>query len=110
MDYRVEQVHAVFRALERQLGLFDCFLAPFDAAQAIQRLLDRASPPASNIRKLVSAKVIVQRESDSEDMILHLASVMLIDGMALPASVSAAYDDVLAKEFARAERQMSRYT
>jgi hypothetical protein len=56
----------------------------------------------------VGAKVTVQRENDPEETILHLGSVMLIDGMALPASVSAADDDALAKECARAEGRMSR--
>jgi very-short-patch-repair endonuclease len=108
MDDRLEQVRALFGALERQLELFDGFLPPLEAAQAIQGLLDRTSPPASHIRELVVAKVTVQRENDPDETILHLASVMLIDGMALPASVSAAYDDALAKECARAEGRMSR--
>jgi very-short-patch-repair endonuclease len=103
MDDRLEQVRALFGALEGQLELFDGIMLPLDAAQAIQGLLDRKSLPASHIRELVGAKVTVQRESDSEEMILHLGSVMLIDGMALPASVSAAYDDALARECARAE-------
>jgi very-short-patch-repair endonuclease len=108
MDDRLEQVRALFGALEGQLELFDGIVLPLDAAQAIQGLLDRKSPPASRILELVGAKVTVQRESDPEETILHLASVMLIDGMALPASVSAAYDDALAKECARAEGRRSR--
>jgi hypothetical protein len=82
-------------------------MLPLDAAQAIQRSLDRTSPPASHIRELMGAKVTVQCESDPEETILHLASVMLIDGMTLPASVSAAYDDALARERARAEGRRS---
>jgi very-short-patch-repair endonuclease len=98
IDDRVERVHALFGVLECQLKLFDGFFLPLDAAQVIQGLLDRKSPSASHIRELVSAKVTVQRDSDPEQSILHLASVMLIDGMTLPASVSAAYDDAIAKE------------
>jgi very-short-patch-repair endonuclease len=110
MDDRLEQVRALFGALEGQLELFDGIMLPLDAAQAIQGLLDRKSPSASHIRELVGAKVTVQRESDPEQTILHLASVMLIDGMALPASVSAAYGDALARECARAEGRRSRCT
>jgi hypothetical protein len=83
-------------------------LAPFDAAQAIQGLLDRKLPPESHICELVAAKVTLHAESDSEETMLHVASVMLIDGMALQSSVSAACDDALAKECARAEGRRSR--
>jgi very-short-patch-repair endonuclease len=110
MDDRSEQVRALFGALEREIELFDGVLPPLIAAQAIQGLLDKTSPPASHIRELVLAKVSVQRESDPEETILHLASVLLVDGMALPGSVSAAYDDALAKECARVEGRMSRCT
>jgi very-short-patch-repair endonuclease len=108
MDDRMEQVHALLGALERQIEFFHGVFPPLDAAQAIQGLLDRASPPASHIRELVGAKIVVQSESASEEMILHLASVMLIGGMALPASVSGAYSDALAKEYARVEGRMAR--
>jgi very-short-patch-repair endonuclease len=108
MDDRLEQVRALFGALEGQLELFEGIMLPLDAAQAIQGLLDRKSPSTSHIRELVGAKVTVQCESDPEETILHLASVMLIDGMALPAIVSAAYDDALAKECARAEGRRPR--
>jgi hypothetical protein len=100
MDGRLEQARALFGALERQIELFDGII---DAAQAMQGLLDRELPPASHIRELVGAKVIVQRESDPEETILHLASVVFIDGMAVPVSVPAACDAALPKECARAE-------
>jgi very-short-patch-repair endonuclease len=101
MDDSVESVHIVLRVLERQLELFDDLLTLRDTAQLLQGLLGKRSSPASHIRELLGAKVSVEPESASEDMILHLASVMFIDGMALPASVSAAYYDALAKECAK---------
>jgi very-short-patch-repair endonuclease len=102
MDDRVEQVVAILQALERHLEFFDRALPALDAAQVLQGLLDKTSPPALRIRELVGAKVTVESESTPEHMILHLASVILIDGMALPASISAAYDHALTNECTRA--------
>jgi very-short-patch-repair endonuclease len=101
MDDSVEYVHIVLRFLERQLELFDGLLPLRETAQLLQGLLGKRSPPASHIRELLRTKVSVELESASEDTILHLASVMFMDGMALPASVSAAYYDALAKEYAK---------
>jgi very-short-patch-repair endonuclease len=112
MDDSVESVRIVLRVLERQLELFDGLLPLRETAQLLQGLLGKRSPPASRIRELLGTKVSVEPESASEDMILHLASVMFIDGMALPATVSAAYCDALAKECAKAsdlQGQRSRY-
>jgi very-short-patch-repair endonuclease len=101
MDDSVESVHIVLRVLERQLELFDGFLTLCETAQLLQGLLGKRSSPASHIRELLGTKVSVELESTSEDTILHLVSVMFMDGMTLPAIVSAAYCDALAKEFAK---------
>jgi hypothetical protein len=73
-------------------------LMAFCAAQLIQGLLDKRSSPASRIRALGYER---SQWSLTEDMILHLASVMLFDDMGLPASASTAYRDALAKECRR---------
>jgi very-short-patch-repair endonuclease/quinol monooxygenase YgiN len=101
MDDRVEQVSAMLRAVERQLESSQDTLRPFHASRAIQGLFHKTSPHASRIRELISAKLAVQPESaqdTTKDNILHLASVMLIEGMALPTSVSAAYEQARAEE------------
>jgi very-short-patch-repair endonuclease len=103
MNDRVDQVHAVLRTLERELDRFDGTLAPIEAAQIIQGLFNKRSPSASRIRALVGSKVTVSPGSaQGASNILSLASVMLIDGMTLPASVSAAYDGAITRECARA--------
>jgi very-short-patch-repair endonuclease len=101
MDDSVEYVHIVLRVLERQLELFDGLLPLRETAQLLQGLLGKRSPAASHIRELLSTKVSVDPESASEDTILHLASVMFMDGMALPSNVFTAYCDALAKECAK---------
>jgi very-short-patch-repair endonuclease len=101
MDDSVEFVHTVLRALERQFELVDGLLTLRETAQLLRGLLGKRSSQALHIRELLGTKVSVEPESASEDMILHLVSVMFMDGMTLPASVSAAYCDALAKERAK---------
>jgi very-short-patch-repair endonuclease len=101
MDESVEYVHIMFRVLERQLEFFDGLFPLRDTAQLLQGLLGKRSPPVSHIRELLVTKVSVEPESASEDTIFHLASVMFMDGIVLPKSVSIVYCVALEKECAK---------